>query len=173
MTPDEQRTTQGICPVCKRHVTDGVMRRVQELAGEDPRAKIKLNEKKLKWYLDPRGKHPPYVKIVPLLEIIAEAVGTQVTSMKVKDVFNTLVHEVGSELDILLKTPVENIAKAGGEKVAAGVQKVREGNIVIQPGYDGVFGVVKIWHEAKEKVPEETQTATTPEENKTQLGLEF
>ena len=42
------------------------------------------------------------MKIVPLLGIIAEAVGTQVTSMKVKDVFNTLVHEVGSELDILL-----------------------------------------------------------------------
>jgi uncharacterized protein (TIGR00375 family) len=171
MTPDEQRATQGICPVCNRHVTDGVMRRVQELADEDPRANIKVNEKKLKWYLDPKGKHPPFVKIVPLLEIVAESLEMRVGSVKVKNLFDTVIKEVGSELDILLKIPLEQIAKVGGEKLAAGVQKVREGNIIIQPGYDGVYGVVKIWHETKEE--SSTENSETEEENKTQLGLEF
>jgi PHP family Zn ribbon phosphoesterase len=96
----------------------------------------------------------------------------QVTSMKVKELFRTLVTEVGSEFDILLKIPLKNIAKVGGEKVAEGVQKVREGNIIIKPGYDGVFGIVHIWHETKEENSLEN-AQTTEEENKTQLGLEF
>ena len=38
-----------------------------------------------------------------------------------------------------------------GEKIAEGVSKVRSGDIVIEPGYDGVFGTVKIWQQDKEK----------------------
>ncbi len=151
MTPDEQKATHGICPVCTRHVTDGVMRRVQELATEDPRAQSKQNTVGLKWYVDPKKVHPPFVKIVPLNEIIAEAIGSPVTSPKVKVAFDALVSELESEFFVLLKAPIDAIAKIAGSKVAEGIERVRTGSIVISPGYDGVYGVVKIWNEKGEE----------------------
>jgi len=33
--------------------------------------------------------------------------------------------------------------------VAEGVKRVRSASIVVEPGYDGKFGVVKIWPDAK------------------------
>ena len=38
-----------------------------------------------------------------------------------------------------------------GERIAEGIDKVRRGDLVIDPGYDGVFGVVKLWQEGEEK----------------------
>jgi uncharacterized protein (TIGR00375 family) len=178
MTPEEQRATNGICPVCHRHVTDGVMRRVQELATEEPRAKSKLNDRELKWFTDPRGMHPPYVKIVPLNEIIAEAIGSPVASPKVKVIFEALCKSLKSELFILLKAPMEEIKKvlsaqpfnpSQGQRIAEGIQKVRGGNIVIKPGYDGVYGVVKIWHEEEQDTKKKQESIPQKE----QLGLEL
>jgi PHP family Zn ribbon phosphoesterase len=173
MTPEEQRATKGICPVCTRHVTDGVMRRVQELASEDPRAVAKPNSLGLKWYVDPQKEHPPFVKLVPLNEIIAEAIGSPVASPKVKALFDSLTQEVESELFVLLKAPIEQISKIAGEKVAEGVEKVRTGSIVIQPGYDGVYGVVKIWSENKDVAKDTDEHQGVTEKEKTQLGLEL
>ena len=172
MTPEEQRETKGICPVCKRHVTDGVMRRVQELANEDPRAISKANTVGLKWYVDPKKKHPPFVKLVPLNEIIAEALGRPVASPKVKVLFDSLTKELDSELHVLLRAPIEEIATVAGDRVAEGVEKVRTGSIVIKPGYDGVYGVVKIWHEG-EDVAKNTDEPQQEEKTKSQLGLEL
>ncbi len=150
LTPDEQRACEGICPVCHRKVTDGVMRRVQELSQEEARGEHKANAQGLVWIKDPHGIHPPFVKIVPLNEIIAESIGSPVASPKVKVIFDNLTKTVGPEFDILLKTPLEDIVGVGGSKVAEGVEKVRGAHIVIKPGYDGVFGIVKIWKEKED-----------------------
>ena len=53
-----------------------------------------------------------------------------------------------------------------GDKIAEGVKKVRKGDIVINPGYDGEYGVVKIWNGQDQK--EET---IQPQKN--QLGIDF
>ena len=45
----------------------------------------------------------------------------------------------------------EAIEKIAGSRIASAIEKVRSGDIVIDPGYDGVFGVVKIWKEGEEK----------------------
>jgi len=50
-----------------------------------------------------------------------------------------------------LKTDLEAVAKTAGERVVEGLKKVRSGEIVVNPGYDGVFGVVKIWPSPDEK----------------------
>ena len=39
--------------------------------------------------------------------------------------------------------------KVAGGRVAQGVEKVRSGDIVILPGFDGQYGVVKIWDDKK------------------------
>ncbi len=168
MTPEEQIAAHNICPVCHRSLTDGVMRRVDELSNFPDAIKTRENEKKLTWYLDPKGIHPPFVKIVPLLEIIAESYDMLPASQKVKGVYENLVTNVAPEFDLLLKTDVSEIKKIGESRVAEAIEKVRQGSIYIKPGYDGVFGVVKIWDEKK------SEGGKNEDKNSTvQMGLEF
>jgi len=152
--PEEIKSLGNICPVCKRKLTEGVLFRVEQLSKKVVKAEEKMNNHGLKWYTDPSKTHPPYVKMVPLLEIIAESMQSTVQSLKVKAVYQKLITDCDSELTILLKTPPDAIAKVAGERVAEGVMKVRKGDISIRPGYDGEFGKVAIWQEGEEKKPE-------------------
>jgi PHP family Zn ribbon phosphoesterase len=109
------------------------------------RAEVKKNQQGLQWFTDRLHLQPSYVKLVPLLEIVAEALSSTVASQKSKNLYSELCSKVGNEMTILLKSEVEDIAKVAGQRVADSVRKVREGDIVIHPGYDGKYGVVRIW----------------------------
>ncbi|HUD04784.1 MAG TPA: endonuclease Q family protein [Patescibacteria group bacterium] len=166
--PKETREDGNICPVCHRPLTVGVMHRVEELAKTQklPDEVFKLNPNGVKWMIDPSKKHPPFVKLVPLNEIIAESLHSTVSSQKVKDMFDELCRKFGSELNVLLKVSKEDLLKETGVRVAEGVDKVRRGDIAILPGFDGQYGIVKIWGEEKPVVKAEIKT-----EN--QLGIDF
>ncbi|MDZ7586147.1 MAG: endonuclease Q family protein [Patescibacteria group bacterium] len=148
-SPEETRTKGVTCHVCGRPLTVGVEHRVDELSDKERlemKAGEKTNENGVVGYFHPMDKtRPPYVMLVPLLEIIAESFGVGVGSKKVNELYEAMVENLGQELDILLKVKLEAIEKIGGVKVAEGVKLVRSGEIVVQPGYDGEFGVVKIW----------------------------
>jgi uncharacterized protein (TIGR00375 family) len=164
--PEELRENGDVCRVCRRRLTEGVYFRVEQLASKElaGRVEVKMDERGVRWFADRRGKQPPYVKLVPLLEIVAEGLGyASVTSRRVKDVYEELCSRVGSELDILLRAEIGEIAKVGGERVAEGVGRVRRGDIVIHPGYDGEYGKVRIWPDDEERV----------ELDKGQLGLDI
>lgn len=92
---------------------------------------------------------PPFAMLVPLQEIIAEAIGAPVQSTKTQSLYLSLVEKLGGEFEILLRAKTSEVAMIAGSKTAEGIEKVRSGDIVIDPGYDGVFGVVKIWDEGK------------------------
>jgi PHP family Zn ribbon phosphoesterase len=79
------------------------------------------------------------------MEILSEALSSSISSQIVESEYNRLTENFGSEFTVLLKTPIEEIAKIAGEKVAEGILRVRSGQVSIDPGYDGVFGTVKIW----------------------------
>ncbi len=159
--PEEIRANGNICPACNRRLTEGVLYRIQQLA--DPtlfhRTVEKIESDGIKWYEDSKKMQPPYVKLVPLLEICAESLGSTVNSQKSKNLFAKLCMELQSELHVLLKASIEDIEKVGGGRVAQGVQKVREGNIEIDPGYDGIYGKVSIWKEGEEKASDIPQLA--------------
>ncbi len=127
-TPEDTKAKGTICPVCKRGLTVGVMERVEALAdrevGED---------------------RPGYRMLVPLHQVIAEVFSTAPTNQKVLTEYKKLVTALGGEIKVLTKVALEDIAKISGSKIAEGVDKDRRGDLVIDPGYDGVFGVVKIW----------------------------
>lgn len=130
-SPKDSKKNGTICPVCKKGLTVGVMERVEALANRDEKEEIKTR--------------PQYKMLVPLHQIIAEAFGTVPTSQKVIIEYKKLVSELGGEIKILTKTDLSEIEKISGAKIAEGVDKNRRGDLVIDPGYDGVFGVVKIW----------------------------
>ncbi len=151
-SPEETKKLGKTCPVCGRELTVGVMHRVEELA---TRSVDEVKTKEMKIAGGVKGiswqKRPPYLMLVPLVEILSEALGAGVSSQIVETEYNRLIGKFESEFDVLLKISPLEIAKIAGEKVAQGVEKVRKGEIVIDPGYDGVFGAVKIWGEEEEE----------------------
>lgn len=151
MGPDEIKSGGTTCPVCHKRLTEGVLYRVQELSDRTllDRVLTKENETGVKWFIDKMHIQPPYVKLVPLLEIAAESLRSTVASQKSKDLYSKLCFELESEMHVLLRAPIAEIEKIGGMKVAQGIMKVREGNISIAPGYDGEFGKVEIWKEGE------------------------
>ncbi|HKZ34837.1 MAG TPA: endonuclease Q family protein [Patescibacteria group bacterium] len=134
-SPDETRRLGTTCPVCGAPLTVGVMHRVEELASRDEH------------YVD--QKRPPYQMTVPLVEILAEAVGTQTQSQKVKEHYEGLVKRFGNEFAVLRDVSIQDLAKSSSERIADGIKRVREGRIVVDPGFDGEFGKVKIWGEGE------------------------
>lgn len=159
-SPEETKKLGTTCPTCGKPLTVGVMHRVEELASRSE-TDLKLTKKEIPEtkidgiYSDTFPERPPYVMLVPLQEILAESLESVATSLKVQTEYNKLTQEFGGEFNVLLKVDTKEIAKIAGSRTAEGIDKVRKGNIVIDPGYDGVFGVVKIWNSEKEKKAEE------------------
>lgn len=165
-SPQETKKDGNICPVCKKTLTIGVIHRVEELSNDKfPQENFKLNPNGVKWIVDKNKLQPPFLKLVPLLEIIAEALSSTVSSQRVLGVYTELCKKFGSEISVLVKTPIKDIEKEVGEKIADGIKKVRSGEIVIQPGFDGQYGVVKIWDD--ENVSEIKKSPVS------QLGIDF
>lgn len=131
-SPEETKKIGGRCPHCGKNLTIGVMNRVLELADR---------------HLFPRGQilDTSYHSIVPLETIIAESVGLSSTSSKkVQTLYDELILKLGNEFSILLDVPLEEIAKINST-VSEAVRRVRAGQLQIRPGYDGIYGRVKIF----------------------------
>ncbi len=147
-SPQDSAKDGTTCPVCKRKLTVGVEHRVQELARDKAIfdvQKSKKDEFGVNWIEDPKEIHPPYVSLVPLLEIIREALEVGEFSNKAKELYEQLTYSIGTEYDILFRTDLSLIENKASSRVAEGISKVRERDIVVVPGYDGVYGKVKIW----------------------------
>lgn len=132
-SPEETKKLNGICPVCKKPLTLGVEYRVDELANTQPQ-----NQKKV-------------YEVLPLHEIIAAARSSSLTSKKVWEEYNKLIAEFGNEFVILLDAPKEKLLKISDEKTANLILKNRESKIYVKPGYDGVYGEMKL-EEKQEKL---------------------
>lgn len=119
------------CPVCGKPVTVGVMHRVETLA-DRPEGFL------------PTHRHP-YRNLVPLPEVLGEVNGTGAASKRVQEQYQDLLAKMGAELYILLDAPLEEIAQTGGALLAEGIRRVRTGTLTIEAGYDGEYGVIKLF----------------------------
>ncbi|MCH8973938.1 MAG: DNA helicase UvrD [Chloroflexi bacterium] len=129
------------CPVCGRAMTLGVLHRMEALSGR-PAAVERGADGMLS---DPSGLRPPFRRLVGLETVIAEAVGRGRATKGVREIFTRLVESVGNELHVLTEAPIEAVASIAGERVAEGVARSRAGDVAISPGYDGVYGTVRLW----------------------------
>lgn len=153
-SPSDTKKNGNVCPKCGKKLTVGVMERVEEIAGrseEELGIENKEGLVKSKAFPERAG----YKMLVPLLQIIAEAHSTAPTTQKVLNEYKKLTSSLGSEIKILTKIDTQEIAKISGSRIAEGVEKARKGDLVIDPGYDGVYGVVKIW--GSESGPQEQE----------------
>jgi DNA helicase-2/ATP-dependent DNA helicase PcrA len=136
MSPGEAKKLNNKCPVCKKELVLGVDHRVEELASRGENYKPK--------------KHKVVSYIVPLAEIIAEVNNVKSTTSKtVEGEYQRMIVGLGDEFGILRKASFSEIEKVSNKKTAEAVKKMREKNIYIRPGYDGVFGLVKIFNPEK------------------------
>jgi uncharacterized protein (TIGR00375 family) len=137
-SPQETRKNNGLCPVCAKPLTIGVLSRVEELADR------------------PEGIKPsnaiPFKSLVPLEEIIADALGVLPGAKQVREEYQVLLGQLGSELRVLLEVPPSELSTAALPEIAEGILRVREGKVSLVPGFDGVYGQVRIFQSGEQKV---------------------
>lgn len=130
LKPEQSKKYKGVCPVCKRPLVIGVLNRLEELADR------------------PEGFVPknaiPFKSLIPLEEIIADSIGRTVAAKDVEIYYEKLTKNLGAEFNILLDLEKQEIEKFSLPSIAEGVLRVRQGKVKIQPGYDGVYGKIKI-----------------------------
>ncbi len=129
--PAETRKHGSRCSGCGKPVTVGVMHRVESLADRP------------KGYTPPRaipGKH-----LVPLAEIIGEALGIGADSAGVEAEWRKLIDAGGNELAVLMELSEAELARFTPPKILEGIRRMRAGQVSIIPGYDGVYGKVSLF----------------------------
>jgi len=130
-SPEETLRHKGVCSKCKKPVTIGVMHRVNELA-DRPKGYV------------PKGAIP-FKSCVPLDEIIAEARGKGKASAGVIREYQELVRRLTSEFYILLDAPEAQLRHELPAVIAAGIMRMRRGEVSATPGFDGEYGVVSVF----------------------------
>ena len=135
--PAQTLAAAGICPVCGRLLTVGVLHRIELLAD---RAEEMLPD------LIPSCEY-----LISLDELVSAAIGFGPRSKKVRTVCDRLVAEMGSELAVLRSAEIDDIASSAGSLVAEGVRRMRSGEVDIRPGYDGEYGAIRIFSEEERK----------------------
>jgi len=123
--------------VCNKPVTVGVMNRIIQLSDRENIAE--------------RPNKLPFQSIIPLKEMLAEIAGTGVNSKKVDTDFEITLQKLGKELDILLEIPEEEIERKTTKILAEAIRRMRNREIIIQEGYDGEYGVIKVFNQGETK----------------------
>lgn len=137
LSPDESMRIHNQCPVCGKNVTVGVMHRLSKLADREEGFTLESS--------------PQFKSVVPLAEIIAEALDMRPESVTVEKEYMQLIKTFGNEFKILLYVPEEELAEKCPLKIVKGIINMRNGNVEIIPGYDGEYGKVKVLKEGEAK----------------------
>lgn len=143
--PQESEKQKNICPVCKKPMVLGVEHRVNDLADREVgyRPKNAIDFKSL----------------VPFREIVAECLQRGKNTKGVNEAYENILEAGGNEFNILLNMDYQEIAEVGNEILAEAVRRVREGEVKKIPGYDGEYGIIKIFSEKeiKELLPSQNK----------------
>jgi ATP-dependent DNA helicase UvrD/PcrA len=135
LSPKETLAHNGCCPVCGERVTIGVEHRVEMLADRS----------------EQEAKPPPtagtVTNLVPLPEILSELTASGPASQAVARSYDQATAKLGAELAILQEVPAEDIARAGSSLLAEAITRLRAGNVIRDPGYDGEYGVIRLFEE--------------------------
>ncbi len=142
LSPEESVKNNNICPVCGRKLTIGVLHRVYQLSER------KMGEKPQN-YIE-------YKKLIPLDQIIGFVMNKVVDSHSVKNEYLNIVNRLGSEFEVLLNVPEEELYRNVERKIAEGIVKVRKEKVKIHPGYDGEFGKIEILLSPEEDKKQQT-----------------
>lgn len=131
LTPEETKKYNGICPICGKPLTIGVLSRVNELS----------DRKKITTLPKTAGK---VFSLVPLQEIISEIKGVGPSSKSVTTEYEKLINKFGSELNILQNIPLDELSKTS-PLLKEAISRLRQGKVIKQAGFDGEYGSIKLF----------------------------
>lgn len=126
ISPKESLKLNNICPKCGKLLTIGVLQRVEELADRPEGFVLK--------------DAPGFRKIIPLSELISKILNVGIATKKTWEVYNKLINEFGSEMNVLLHADEQKIKNTVGEKLSEYIMKNRFAKLKINEGYDGEYG---------------------------------
>ena len=134
--PSETIKYKGKCPKCGKPVTEGVVNRVYILAD---RTEPVLQKS--------------FFSFIPIQEILSEILGVSVSSKKVTSEYDMLLTKLGPELNILHDISIDRIKKEYNHVFAEAVARMRTAKVIAEAGYDGEYGVIKVFNPGeKEKI---------------------
>ena len=144
LAPEQTKKSGGICPVCQKPLTIGVLYRVEQLADRE------------------QGFRPenaiPFKSLIPLKEIIGEAMGIGPATKGVDGEYTKLIKAFKNELNILLNVSQQELETAGLPEIAESIARVRQGKVFIEPGHDGVYGKISIFSKQEQKKSTKQET---------------
>jgi len=127
MSARDARNLDDKCPKCGKKMTRGVEERIEELAD---RSEGYVPENAI-----------GYRHLLPLSEIIALVIGeVNPASTKVWDKYNMLVGKFGSEYSVMLDASEARLLAEAGPEISSAILRVRNDDVFVEPGYDGVYG---------------------------------
>lgn len=132
LEPEETRRLGGICPVCGKPLTVGVLHRVETLADRPIGGR-------------PAERIAPFRSLVQLPQLVAEIHGVGVKSKAVEDTLQQLLARVGPELELIDQAPLEEVRRLTHPLLAEALDRLRRGKIRAEGGYDGEYGVIRVF----------------------------
>lgn len=135
MSARETLLRAGLCPECGRPVTVGVLHRVEELADRDP------------GFVPPGAR--PFQRLLPLEEVLGELLGCTPSSRKVRGLYHQLLSRWGPEIPLLSDFPVDRLREASMGPLAEALERMREGRVFLEPGFDGQYGMVHLFQKGE------------------------
>lgn len=133
--PEESIKHKNICPKCGQPLTIGVLHRVTELSDRKQPQR-------------PEGA-ADFHYIIPLPEVLSEIKNASASSKTVNQSFQQTISLFGNEFTLLNQIPVEDIEKKAGMVIAEAIKRMRTQQVNPQGGYDGEYGVIKIFKEGE------------------------
>lgn len=147
LPPAEGKYNNTACSACFGHYTyeEALASRWKCTCGGSIKKGVRDRVKELsKGGNASRPEHrPDYLHLVPLTEIIQQAVGhSSPYSKKVKGIWESLITAFGDEVTVLIDTDISDIEKNAGPEISGAVEAFRSGKVIIVPGGGGEYGKV-------------------------------
>ena len=138
LTPRETLGLGGRCPACGQPVTIGVEHRVEALADRHDA-------------VTPPATAGAVASLVPLPEVLSEIAASGPASKAVERSYDKVIATLGPELFVLQEAPLEDVARAASPLLAEALTRLRKGEVIREAGYDGEYGVIRLFEERELK----------------------